>query len=201
MGPSVRRRIRGTGRATLMRRRWWHPGKVVALTLVVSLIVLFVGLFAACPKCPGGGATDQDENHLLQKITLWASSAVIVGGLWLAWLVYLERVRARDTVKTPRRLGQSVLSAEAAQVPKRPFDPVGWLPTHRVPAGGAKAWTRPTASDGPVEWVDLGEGVEVRLEETRGRWAVVTDRSGWTGSVDRGSLESLAGGLDPEGGP
>lgn len=114
---------------------------------------------------------------------------VLVGGLWVAMRVGTGSWgrHPRKTPGTPSLLRQP----RGESKPHRSVSPAAWLPTHRIAAGGARAWVKPATPAGPIEWVDVEAGIEVRVEGTSGVWAVVTDHKGWTGSVDRHSLEPL----------
>ena len=124
---------------------------------------------------------------------------VLVGGLWVSMRVGTGSwgPHPRSAPGTPSALRQ----ARGESQPHWPVSPAAWLPTHRVTAGGARAWVKPATPAGSIEWVDLEAGIEVRVEETSGVWAVVTDHKGWTGSVDRHSLEPLPNTISREAVP
>jgi hypothetical protein len=59
--------------------------------------------------------------------------------------------------------------------------PLIWSPSHEVPAGGIKAFGHPDHSG---ESIVVPGGTRLRLDETRGAWARVTDGGGASGWVD-----------------
>jgi len=70
--------------------------------------------------------------------------------------------------------------------------------THRVPAGGMRAWDEPDPSQQPSS--RLEPGVELALVEQRGDWARVTGVNGWEGWVDARRLVPAVDALDASGG-
>lgn len=57
-----------------------------------------------------------------------------------------------------------------------------WVPTHRVPEGGLRAWPKPDPAVDPV--ATLQARVELSIAERRADWARVVGSNGWTGWVD-----------------
>jgi drug/metabolite transporter superfamily protein YnfA len=72
-----------------------------------------------------------------------------------------------------------------------------WLPTHRVPPGGLRAWGQPDPATEPV--ATLQARVELSIAEMRGDWARVIGSNGWTGWVDSRRLETMAPGTSRSG--
>lgn len=70
-------------------------------------------------------------------------------------------------------------------------DPVaaGWSATHRVPAGGVRAWDEPDPAAQPTSRLEAR--VELQVAERRGDWARVVGSNGWTGWVDARKLEDV----------
>ncbi len=67
-----------------------------------------------------------------------------------------------------------------------------WVPTHRVPDGGLRAWPKP---DPAVEAIaSLQPRVELSIAERRGDWARVIGSNSWTGWVDARRLQQLTAG-------
>jgi hypothetical protein len=67
-----------------------------------------------------------------------------------------------------------------------------WVPTHRVPEGGLRAWPKP---DPAIESsATLQPRVELSIAEMRGDWARVIGSNGWTGWVDARRLQTMAAG-------
>ena len=64
-----------------------------------------------------------------------------------------------------------------------------WVPTHRVPQGGLRAWPAPDPAAEPV--ATLQARVELSIAEMRGDWARVIGSNGWTGWVDARRLERM----------
>jgi hypothetical protein len=64
-----------------------------------------------------------------------------------------------------------------------------WHPTHRIPAGGADAWSQPDP-DHPTQPLD--PGLEVQALDHHGDWTHVLCSNGWTTWVDGRLLEPLA---------
>src|SRR3990170_2074909 len=54
-----------------------------------------------------------------------------------------------------------------------------WVPTHRVPQGGLRAWPKPDPAVEPS--ATLQARVELSIAEIRGDWARVIGSNGWTG--------------------
>lgn len=67
-----------------------------------------------------------------------------------------------------------------------------WVPTHRVPDGGLRAWPKPDPAVEPI--ATLQARVELSIAEQRGDWARVVGSNGWTGWVDMRRLQPMAGG-------
>ncbi len=65
----------------------------------------------------------------------------------------------------------------------------GWVPTHRVPAAGMRAWAEPDPSQQPV--TRLEAGVELVIAEQRGDWARVVGSNSWTGWVDARRIQEI----------
>lgn len=85
--------------------------------------------------------------------------------------------------------------APADASPTMVLSPV-WSPTHRVPAGGLRAWGQPDPALEPV--ATLQARVELSIAERRADWARVVGSNGWTGWVDARRLEPMvAGGTAP----
>jgi hypothetical protein len=57
-----------------------------------------------------------------------------------------------------------------------------WVPTHRVPEGGMRAWPKPDPAVEPI--ATLQARVELSIAESRGDWVRVVGSNGWTGWVD-----------------
>jgi hypothetical protein len=155
---------RDGGRGAMMaggRRR--HPMVEAVLMGLVTVAGVFVGSvlwsFAI-------GITEGDSGRSMpggEKAVGWVIlAAVLVGGLWCAWLVGSGRVRPRHRV---------------------------WGPTHQVPAGGMKAWGRQDTSG---ESIDLPEHLPLHLDKVKGSWARVTGSNGATGWVQAGLLVPLS---------
>lgn len=68
--------------------------------------------------------------------------------------------------------------------------PAAWVPTHKVPAGGMKAWPKPDPALTPI--AELQARVELSIAERKGDWARVVGSNGWTGWVDARRLQDLA---------
>lgn len=64
-----------------------------------------------------------------------------------------------------------------------------WVPTHRVPEGGLRAWPKPDPAVEPI--ATLQARVELSIAEQRGDWARVVGSNGWTGWVDMRRLQPL----------
>lgn len=64
-----------------------------------------------------------------------------------------------------------------------------WSATHRVPAGGMRAWGDPDPSQQPI--TRLEPRVELAIAEQRGLWSRVVGSNGWTGWVDTRQLQPL----------
>ncbi len=113
-----------------------------------------------------------------------------------------ELVAAVDTIGqetvTETRVHEPVTTG-AAETPKveKPSEttaevatgPSGWTPTHRVPAGGMRAWAEPDPSQQPV--TRLEPGVELVVAEQRGDWARVVGSNDWTGWIDARQLQEI----------
>jgi hypothetical protein len=67
-----------------------------------------------------------------------------------------------------------------------------WVPTHRVPEGGLRAWPKPDPALEPI--ATLQARVELSIAEQRADWARVVGSNGWTGWVDMRRLQPLAAG-------
>ncbi len=67
-----------------------------------------------------------------------------------------------------------------------------WVPTHRVPDGGLRAWPKPDPAVEPI--ATLQARVELSIAEQRGDWARVVGSNGWTGWVDLRRLQPLTRG-------
>jgi hypothetical protein len=72
-----------------------------------------------------------------------------------------------------------------------------WLPSHRVPQGGLRAWGQPDPATEPV--ATLQPRVELSIAEMRGDWARVIGSNGWTGWVDARRLETMVPGASRSG--
>lgn len=68
--------------------------------------------------------------------------------------------------------------------------PAAWVPTHKVPAGGLKAWPKPDPALTPS--AELQARVELSIAERKGDWARVVGSNGWTGWVDARRLQDLS---------
>ena len=64
-----------------------------------------------------------------------------------------------------------------------------WVPTHRVPSAGMRAWEEPDPSRQPV--ARLEAGVELVVAEQRGDWARVVGSNEWTGWVDARQIQAI----------
>jgi hypothetical protein len=65
-----------------------------------------------------------------------------------------------------------------------------WVPTHRVPEGGMRAWPKPDPAVEPI--ATLQARVELSIAESKGDWARVVGSNGWTGWVDARRLLPMA---------
>jgi hypothetical protein len=67
-----------------------------------------------------------------------------------------------------------------------------WVPTHRVPDGGMRAWPKPDPAVEPI--ATLQARVELSIAESRGDWVRVVGSNGWTGWVDARRLLPMTAG-------
>lgn len=74
----------------------------------------------------------------------------------------------------------------------------GWSPSHRVPAGGMRAWDEPDPSAQPSSRLEAR--VELQIAERRGDWARAVGSNGWTGWVDARKLEPMKAAAARSGG-
>lgn len=74
-----------------------------------------------------------------------------------------------------------------------------WVPTHRVPQGGLRAWPKPDPAVEPA--ATLQPRVELSIAEMRGDWARVIGSNGWTGWVDARRLETMTAAARRTGAP
>ena len=161
-------------------------GVVFFTILIASLfgLTLSLGLFFMLSRMMEGMA---GMLGLLARMT-YGSHAVVAGGAQFG-------TPAPDAGPSRQTRPGRATSSEALIAGSRSsFGSAAWSASHRVPASGAKGWVRPASSLGSIEWVELPGGTELRVEGTSGVWAEVTDREGWTGSVERAVLEPLSNG-------
>jgi len=74
-----------------------------------------------------------------------------------------------------------------------------WVPTHRVPEGGLRAWPKPDPAVEPS--ATLQARVELSIAEMRGDWARVIGSNGWTGWVDARRLQTMTVGSSRRAAP
>lgn len=91
-----------------------------------------------------------------------------------------------DVTPAPASAPVTPVETDTAEV-----DPVAaaWSPTHRVPAGGMRAWNDPDPAAQPASRLEAR--VELTVAERRGDWARVVGVNGWTGWVDARKLEAV----------
>lgn len=82
----------------------------------------------------------------------------------------------------------STAGATVAEEPSPSVGVPGWRLTHVVGAGGARAWTGTDISGPPI--AELAEGVELQVTEEAGDLVKVAGANGWTGWVERSSLQA-----------
>lgn len=125
---------------------------------------------------------------------------IVLGALLLVGLViggriylFIRNLRSGSAPSGPPRIPPSI--------PQPPFAPAGagptpgpfstppsvaWVPTHTVPMTGSPTWSTPDPATAPT--ATLQPGLQVRLLEVRGAWALVGAVNGWSGWVDGRSL-------------
>lgn len=70
-----------------------------------------------------------------------------------------------------------------------------FVPTHRVPNGGMRAWATPDPSAAPV--ANLDQWLDVQVTEERGAWARVVCSNSWSGWVDGRRLDPIPAPASP----
>ena len=96
-----------------------------------------------------------------------------------------------DTAESTPAAAPSADTPPADSAPTMVLSSV-WVPTHRVPDGGLRAWPKPDPAVEPI--ATLQPRVELSIAEQRGDWARVVGSNGWTGWVDLRRLQTMPGG-------
>ncbi len=191
--------------------------KLALLLLLIGAVTAGLALFAPTSKFAwwaGGPILAVTLLYIVQLTRVTGLGLGDVGfGAWLtgvagiACLVipFVERAsntgtsKAASAISPVATIAPTTSAAQPAQAPATPVaspaaTPVsatpGWVPTHRVPASGARCYERPDPDSLVAAQLDPGLPVAV-TEETMG-WAHITCSNGWTIWVDGRPLEPLA---------
>jgi hypothetical protein len=96
---------------------------------------------------------------------------------------------AAESVEPDSGITGSNDTAETTEVTAVSAASTGWAPTHRVPAGGLRAWDEPDPSLQPSS--RLEPRVELQIAERKGDWARGVGSNGWSGWIDARKLEEM----------
>ena len=200
--PPLRLNLAVTGEEVLLSHRLGFEAGEGALARALSLVNRRGSLMRGTASGEAGAmAIDLEypiyldgltrQNFLLATQEM-AAAADAVAALGPAEAAPAEpEVAAPEVVIEPAPAYIAPVVADTIELPPSPAPAAAFLATHEVPAGGMSAWASPDPSLQPMARLDAR--VQLRVDERRGAWALVTGSNGWSGCVDDRRLAPLGG--------